>query len=453
MSDHVIINIGASGFSINPEAEFALGIVNDDKVIFPVEPIKKDTNKSTVYQKWGADNNYPQYVLDSINRNTILLPTIAWKTRQMTSGGLMYGVVTGMDVNGNEIFERQAIDEIDGFVENNDLDSFAEEAMSDMYTYNIMFPELLLNENRTKFVALWIEEAYNCRFAKRNPKTGIIDSIFIDKNWPNGKAETWREVSHIEKYYGIVDRIKFDKKKSKSYIISNSFASPGCDYYQNAAWHTFLASGWGDIASSIADFKKYLLKNQMSIKYLVHVPLSWWQWKYPNFDQMDSVQRKTVVEEEHKKFNNLLSGVEHTGKSIFLTFRDATESNREYAQWKIVALNGTSDLSDKFLEDSKESSSHALYSLATDVALIGALPGNGMGAGSGSDKREANNIFVINNTPYQKKVLHPLNIISQFNEWTIDGKRIVWRFNNYMLRTLNFGVQASSTSAVSTNSN
>jgi hypothetical protein len=89
-----------------------------------------------------------------------------------------------------------------------------------------------------------------------------------------------------------------------------------------------------------------------------------------------------------------------------------------------------------YIEDSQEASSHILYALNVDGTLIGNSPGKQMGAGSGSDKRSAYNIFILANRIYQKKVVTPLNAISTYNGWkSPTGEKIVFQFKNEMLST------------------
>ncbi|MGB2434553.1 MAG: hypothetical protein ACPIB5_00450, partial [Flavobacteriaceae bacterium] len=59
----------------------------------------------------------------------------------------------------------------------------------------------------------------------------------------------------------------------------------------------------------------------------------------------------------------------------------------------------------EFLGDNGEASSHILYALDLDPTLKGHTPGAGLGSGSGSDKREAFNMFLTLTNVHQKIIL------------------------------------------------
>ena len=87
-----------------------------------------------------------------------------------------------------------------------------------------------------------------------------------------------------------------------------------------------------------------------------------------------------------------------------------------------------------YLEDSGEATAHIYTALGIDATLVNTPTKGGMGAGSGSDKREAFNIYMALRKSDQDLILEPLNLIRDFNGW--DPNTVFW-FKNYYVATLN----------------
>lgn len=422
-----------------PEIEAVL--TTDSIKTQPTTVVEKQVAGPTEYQRWGDNNDYPKSIYDRCRPNSIIPSAIEWKARAVRSGGVRYGVIDGYKPDGTEIFRPVTVDEIEEFLSLNDLDLYFEEAFSDLYWFSHIFPELILSNDRKKIAALVHQEATFCRFSRQDQKSGKIGSVFIDANWPSGKAETWRKLPVIDPYFDPVGQIR--NSKSFSFIYPLSYTSPGRIYYQQPSWHSIIDGNWLDVANQIPELKKYVMKNQMSIKYVIHIPEEWWEWKYPGFNtgKYTDAKRKEVMKTERDRFQSSLTGVTNSGKVLMLTYKTDASRN-EYTKWEIKPFSTTKQ-DGEYMEESQEASSHILYALGIDGTLIGNTPGKQMGAGSGSDKRVAWNIFIINNKPYQDKVLKPLDLITKYNGWKgPDDKKIVWRFNNYLIATLDSGSEA-----------
>lgn len=403
----------------------------------PSSPVERPKNTPNNVALWGDSNEYPSEVYEEARKNSIIPSTIEWKARTIRSGGVSYGVIQA-DEQGNETFKKVRIPEVEEFLQFNDLESYLEEALSDMYWFGHIFPEIGLRKDREKIVALVNQEAMFCRFRKQNPKTGKIEEVILNAEWPMYKEDLITVIPVIDRYWNPVGQIR--NSSAYKFMIPISYSSPGRLYYQEPSWHSVINGKWLEVANRIPEFKNHLMNNQMSIKYMIHIPMEWWEWKYPGFNtsgKYTEAKRKELMKKELENFNSLLSGVDSSGKTLMMTFK--TDSNgKEYTKWQITQLTNKKE-SGEYIEESQEASSHILYALGVDGTLIGNTPGKQMGAGSGSDKRIAWNIFMMNNKPIQDKVLKPLDIISRYNKWMVDDQVIQWRFNNYLIAKLDSG--------------
>jgi hypothetical protein len=405
-----------------------------DSVNRPDQPLIVNTSENALglVARWGDDNLFPQNVLDAIRKNTIIPSTLDWKARALYAGGISYGTLSA---DGKDTFTPGKVKEIDEFIKKSNINAnYLVPGTKDFYHFYNLFPELTLSKDRSKIVQLSTQKAVNTRYSIQNQETGLIDTAFINANWRHfASASDPRTITRpvLDLYYDPVNALK-ERTDSFNYIYPLSNPTPGETYYALADWYSVVASGWLDAANAIAQFKKYLMQNQITVKYLIKVPEYWWKWKYKNWDNLNDTQRKAIIDTELTAFNDFLTGAANAGKSIMTTFKFDAVANREYPGWAIEAIDDKLK-SGIYVEDSQEASSHMLYALGVDATLIGTVPGKGIGTGSGSDKREAFNMYMSLCQMHEDIILAPLNFIRDYNGWPED---IVFRFKRPILQTL-----------------
>lgn len=418
--------------------DLGVAVIAEHQVMLSIEaPAKKvnDTvqvdNSSTKWIGWGDSNDYPQTVIDKCAANTIIPATLAWKANQLASCELETGYFK-LQEDGSKKFIPYSNTEIDEFTEANSLDLYTEESLRDLFWWNMAMADIGLNPSRNKIVSIVSQDMTECRFSKQNSSTGLKDFVFLNANWPATDETYISQLRCLDPYYDVQGQIV--NGKDVRYAFPLFLSIPNRKAYQDAPWHSIINSKWLDITEKIPKLKAKLMDNQMHIKYVIHIPLSWWTWKYKNWANLKPEEQKTIQTTELANFNSIFTGVENVGKTIMATYNDS-QQGRDYAKWEIKELTARFD-SNMYIEDSQEASSHILYALNVDGTLIGNSPGKQMGAGSGSDKRSAYNIFILANRIYQKKVVAPLNAISTFNGWKSEtGEKIVFQFKNDMLST------------------
>ncbi|MCA8831963.1 hypothetical protein [Hymenobacter pini] len=385
---------------------------------------------------WGDDNLFPQNVIKDIEKNTILPSVLERKTSMMYGGGLVYGIIVGKDKDGRPIFEAQDIPEIDDFIQYSRLDLYGFEGLHDINTFYNAFAEVILSKNRQKIKAVTIQEAAWCRYLK--PKKGTIPGVVINANWDNGGKpgdEFSTTVPVIDPYFDAVGSLRA-RKDGYKYIYPLSIPSPDKALYQLASWNSVRRSGWLDVAAAIPEFKKMLFKNQLSVKYLIEVHSAYWEWKFGDWDALTREEKKTLLEEEIKAFNDVMQGTNGAGKTVMTTTILDKKTQQEVSAFKITAIDDK--LKDGiYIEDSQEASSHIYTAVGVAPSLMGVSPGKGMGggAGGGSEPRVLFNNFVSTSQFHLDVLVGPLNFISRYNGWQVNGKPIVWRFLNPFIMT------------------
>jgi len=129
------------------------------------------------------------------------------------------------------------------------------------------------------------------------------------------------------------------------------------------------------------------MKNQMTIKYHIEIPDDYFITGI--LRQIIRGSKGKLQEPDPWEMNDFLSDVENSGKA-FLTFTFFNKFKSEYLSgWKINVIdNKLKD--DAYLPDSQAANSEILFAIGVDPCLVGSgIPGGSLGAGSGSDKREA----------------------------------------------------------------
>ncbi len=345
----------------------------------------------------------------------------------------MYGI---RSIEGKEeVFTPIMDQEIEMFLKRSNVKRYLIEGAMDFYWFYNLFPELILTGDRKKVASITVQESTFSRWGKQNPKTGVVDNCYISANWDRGNNPSdLAQVSVIDPYYDAVESTR-DRREYK-YIYPLSYPTPGKIYYQLATWDTARTSKWLGLAKKIPTFKEALLDNQISIKYHIEVATYWWTWKYPDWDSKKLEDRVLLMKKELKEFTDIMTGVANAGKFFMSAFHSDPLSGKEYAGWKITPINDPVK-DGKYIEDSQEASSHLLFALGVDATLISTVPGKGVGGGSGSDKREAFNMYISLVQAHQDIILEPLEFISDYNGWTARLPGLTWKFRNSMLQTLN----------------
>ncbi|MDJ1500460.1 hypothetical protein [Xanthocytophaga agilis] len=413
-----------------PQSQSAVTLGKNQR---PTAPLEKETGSTTEYARWGDDNLFPQNITREIEANTIIGSTLDWKARALYSGGIMYGS-RSYDEKGEEKFTPFIDVDIEEFIFKSNVLRYLIEASTDLYYFYNVFPEIILSEDRSQVVSISAQEATFCRWARQDQNDGLIKKCFINANWDKeGSDYLDNSVPVIDPYYASVDKVKGDT--SSKYIYPVSYPTPGKVYYQLAHWDSIRVSGWYEVAKAIPAFKKALFGNQVITQYHVEISKEYWSDKYPNWNSLPIEKKKELMTEELEAFDRRMSGIDNAGKSIMTSFEHEELHGKDHSYWKINPIDNKIK-SGIYIEDSQEASSHILYALSVDPTIIGSAPGKGMGGGSGSDKREAFNMYISLCDVHAHLILEPLQFIAWYNGWSKKYPGFTWRFRRPILQTL-----------------
>lgn len=408
--------------------------------VTPAAPKPKESGNSPI-SPWGSDNDFPQKIIELASKSTELASLLDWKDRAL-QGREVIAVNQVWNPTKSQ-YEESAIDdnEINEFLSSRMFKRYWREASTDFNWFWNIFPELIKNVKGDKIASVGIIDASYCRWGKMNDR-GIIETCYVSADWPSAKADdqTTLKINVVDPYSPTVIEDIQKAKNIKSFVYPVSYPSPGKSYYQLAPWDGWRVSGWPELAQMIPRSKVKLMTHLLSAKFILEIPGNYWPQAYPNWSRKSFEEQKEIKRAKVKEVNDLLTGVENTGKTIlFDAISDA--NGNPLPSWKIIPIEDK--LRDgNFLEDSREASQHLRSALNLDSALTGDGPGKSLGGGGG-DKRIALNIFVALLQPYREVLLEPVYFIAEYNGWLKRYPRLKFKTVEIQLETLDVAHQTS----------
>lgn len=389
----------------------------------PTKPFRNPENgkASGKMAAWGANNLYPQDRTALIEKDTELPSLLQLKVGLLAGSHLLPFKISGYTEKGQPIYVSAAdvAPEATAFCSSRKTMKWLRESAVDLNYFFNTFPELILSRDRQKITDIYCQEATDCRWSEMNDQ-GQILHCFINGDMENYKEDYTTVVDVLQKDRSdVIETLK--TKGAFKYIYPVSYPTPGRKYYQMPHHDGFFESGWYDVALAIPQFKKYLMENQMQLKYHVEVDASWWETNFPGFKDKSAAEKKEIMAAQLKKFNDYLTGAKNANKTLLTTMFKDEQAKMQWGQWRVTAIKDP-EKDGKYIEDSQEASMHKLRALGLDPALAGQGPGrDNNSAGSGSDKWAAIKIYLANLGMMRQTLLEPLKFVFEYNGWAEQG--------------------------------
>ncbi|MEH0153737.1 hypothetical protein V6R21_06285 [Limibacter armeniacum] len=399
----------------------------------PATPLAKDEGGGKVAKWFDPGNDYPDKIIKDINAVPTLSATLYWKANALISGGLVYGEVN-YDDDGNETLKPQRIPEIEAFLQTSNYRRFLRKMSTEFYKFWNVFPTLIFDENLSKVAGFKCNESAWCRWGLQDKNDGVIKDCYINTNWQENNEDSPSTIHMpvINPYFGSIDSVK-NRNDGNQFIYPVSGESSGQAYYELAPWDSIRQSKWLDVVKMIPEFKYQLMKNQMTIRYVIKMPDWWMEWKYKGeWENFEPEKRRTLVEAEYDKFDTFLSGVENSGKSIAFMMK-TTSDGKLYEGWTIEEVPNSMKFDAAYNEDSEIGTSYIFNALGVHASLVATSPGKSSMNSKGSEIRNLFNMHIANCKPEQDILLEPFHFIRDFNGW---NPNIQFWFRNYFLTTL-----------------
>jgi hypothetical protein len=436
MGDVAFSTFGASGamYSFKDTTK-----IKGEESITTVQVDVKDKVGGTIVA-WGTSNDYPQKIMEQVKLNGALSAAMRFRRKAHYGNGanLMTHGVTEDGKHDYKVVPLSSQPDIMAFFNRSQMSRFFQESIADLEYWGIMFPEYILSNDYTKITRVKRQTAAWCRFEVMNPKTGLVENVYISEKF--GKASVsvdseWvSKVPLIDSYWSAEETREYCKaNKLKKFIRPEFYPLIDQAYYPEPEWHTVTKSGWLEVANSVPKFKQNLFKNQVSIKFHIEVDEEYFTKMYAGkWAEFTYEQKKVARTELTDAINEHLSKPENAGKSLSTPMWIDDKGN-QVSSVKITAID------DKFkdgsyLPEAEAANSETLFAANVDPSMIGAgIPGGKLGAGSGSDKNAAFNILCALYKSDRETTVAPYNFIRDYNGW---DSQLQLNFENTILTTL-----------------
>jgi hypothetical protein len=409
-------------------------------------------NKKHEIIPWGPDDNiFIETMLEKAQKSTIVPSTLEKIAASIYGGGIVAGKLS-YDKKGNEIFTSvldEGKDSIGGrirrFFRDSNIDAYAySAALNYVWTRNVR-PYIALNKkDKGERGVASISNLNSQKVRWGKPKEGKpINTAFLHGDWVDGNLDKAVPVPVIEEGFNTKEKIRACEEDS--FILKlNTPSILGCEYYHTPNWYSADVSNWLDVSLQIPKFKRFLMDNQMNIKYIVYIDLAYWARRYPDWDtKMTPEQKSSAKSLVRTEFVNALKGTEKGGAAVLAEMQVGMNGSNQKL-WEIEELGKKSSADNQYIEDSQEASSHIMWALGADPAVVGAGPGKGQKSGGGSDKRVAANLEVSKLRWVQNLINKPLEYWRDTTDWVPDD--IVFRYRNTIQLTLDQGKSQQETS-------
>lgn len=412
-------NIATGAYQVSPSAD-TLGYLTT--INTKDEPtrltIPDEINQGWQWAPWGANDTLPTVIREKVEKVPMAGQALYRLMGMMYGNGLAY--YRNEELADGPNVSRAYLPEVEAWLKRNRINHewLLPQFLNYRYTVST-FSELVFNRRKDYVTGLFHKEAEFCRKSRQNPNSLRSEYLLYSADFAGQFHGSLRNGQAIPLYDWMqgpewIDRMAGYKMAWHSYLPTY-----GMIYYPTPPWiGLYKDKGWMDVSAGVSEIVDSLQRNQMKLVYQILIPVSYYPSRYPDWNNLDAQKKRDLMDETSTYLENELTDTQNAGKSI-TTHYDTDRAGNPMGKIEIVAID------DKLKRDSWVPSSNAAdaqisQGLGLHPSQLGLAPEGGkMGAGSGSDQREAWNSQINLNTLEQDIILAPLNWISEFNGWGV----------------------------------
>lgn len=410
----------------------------------PYDLTEKNIVRVDAYEvrPWGVNNDFPQIAAKECGKTSVLNTGLKF-LRNLTIGQGIYACkVDGYDDDGNEVLKPINDPKLIEFITGRQVRRYMETVLRDYMKFGNGAVELMPSSNGN-FCGLNTVNALYRRYTY--PQAGKQQCL-VSGHWPsNPKPGEYTVLDVLSPWDPALhaDMLKLSGKLKKSvvYPICDSWSNE--DIYGEPIWWTSFLSGWVEISHLVPKFLAKAYKNQITWKWHVQIPYSFWEKKFPTSDYKGNMEaRKMDIQKYMDMIEKNLCGVENAEKPIFSMYAVNEMNGKIEEEWKITALDNKYKGGDN-LVTSAAANSEILFSLMVNPNVLGAGMPGGTYAGNqgGSNIREAFLVNIAMAWIDRQNILDPLELYIKMNGLP----QCELRFRNTILTTLDTGAGTKKT--------
>lgn len=412
---------------------------------YGIRTVEKLQYKGHQVMMWGKDNNFPQTAAKEISSTSVLNTGLKF-LRSLTIGqGIFPCRVVGYDEKGNEKLEPVNDKRVLEITNSRMVRRYLEKVSRDYFKYGNGAVQLLTNDSGTEIIGLHPLNALYYRYTL--PDSWGACKCLVSGLWPDMPGSLPED--NVTALDALMDydpemhleclRLKGKLKKSVVMPVRDSWSND--DYYGEPVWLPAYKLGWVDIAHMVPEFLKKAYKNQITWKWHVQIPYSYWDRKFPEI-KYSAEERKLEIQKFMDKVEQNLCGLQNAEKPLFTNYSINEANGRIEEEWKITALDNKYKGGDN-LVTSAAANSEILFALMVNPNVFGAGMPGGTYAGNqgGSNIREAFLVNIANAWVDRQNLLDPIELMLRSKG--IDDVEL--RYRNTILTTLDTGAGTAKT--------
>ena len=404
------------------------------------------TYKDYKIMSWGKDNRFPQEAAKVISTTSVLNTGLKFLHNLTCGQGLFACRVTGYDEKGNEKLEPVNDPQLMALMNSRMVRRYLEKVSRDYFKFGCSPVEMIPDTSGKRIAGLNPINPLFARFTQPDEWGG--GHCIVSGAWPDMPGvNTDIPVSVLPLLMDYdpdwqVDamQLKGAMKNPFIFAVRDSWSSE--DIYSEPVWLPAYVLGWVDIAHMVPKFLKKAYKNQVTWKWHVQIPYSYWDRKYPKSDFATTEARRHAIQQYMDKVERDLCGVENAEKPLFTQYAINESNGRVEEEWKIEALDNKYKGGDN-LVTSAAANSEILFTLGVNPNVFGAGMPGGTYAGNqgGSNIREAFLVNIANAWIDRQNFLDPLYMMLRSQGY----RDIELRYRNTILTTLDTGAGTKKT--------
>lgn len=354
---------------------------------------------------------------------------------------------------------KRTNEEMQAFVDNNDLHKTYLEMAGDMSLMSQCFCELQLNQRQLdengrpvptsqwnpKIVGIKPRSVFTTRLERMDSQYRI-NYAYLSNQWLDSTqtlSETDRRiaavpylasdtaVSDLNRHVREARQQRVSRKNRPTRFIMSprDFGGP---YYADALWHSIFAGSIFEYAFTIVDDRLTRKRNSNIIGRVIYIHQEYLKQLYTQQGEKKSKTMAQIQQEVFTDINRWLSNPDNAGQALISAVFTGLDG-KEHKAWEIVEIETKANSQAQAEKtELQEISSIIFFAMGLDSKLIGNTPGDATSSG-GTDLRERFLVKQIQFAPLQQLMLRPLEVISKFNKW---DPHLVWQIDREVLTTL-----------------
>ena len=354
---------------------------------------------------------------------------------------------------------KRTNEEMQAFVDNNDLHKTYLDMAGDMSLMSQCFCELQLNQRQLdengrpvptsqwnpKIVGIKPRSVFTTRLERMDSQYRI-NYAYLSNQWLDSTqtlTESDRRIAAVP--YLAADTAVADlnrhvrearqqrvsrKNRPTRFIMSpRDFGGP---YYADAMWHSIFAGSIFEYAFTIIVDRLTRKRNSNIIGRVIYIHQEYLKQLYTQQGENKSKTMAQIQQEVFTDINRWLSNPDNAGQALISAVFTGLDG-KEHKAWEIVEIETKANSQAQAEKtELQEISSIIFFAMGLDSKLIGNTPGDATSSG-GTDLRERFLVKQIQFAPLQQLMLRPLEVISKFNGW---DPHLVWQIDREVLTTL-----------------